>query len=323
MDSGGARSIALALKSSLAEASIEVGELYPGATPPWSTAAAQASVSLDIGLIDLNGRLKTEADAFGVAQEDLEVLDGFARAGEIVLLLGEHPDIALSAYAQCVSGGHVVFCSIDPSNIGVDDLWRLPGSQAPTALAHAWLSATSNPGRTVLLCLNAIDSAPAHLWLPAFRMALNTDGRPKNLMIFAVAASAQAKEEPEGALPIDLKRYVLPLAPRSSDSACLKSLRRRPHASKATTLVWPAADSSVAPTTHTALIRSAGTAPPTSRDFVQRALRLADALAESGDGDRADTIATKWFSALASSASSIPEPFKAGYDLLTRIHWQR
>lgn len=200
--------------------------LLPSALPPWGVPGrAGASPARRVSLSQFGDRLNAEAEAHGIDTTDLIALDAFARAGEIVLLLGDSAERALWAYARCVSGGVLRTMSLDPSCIGLDDLWRTPGDHLPTAFAHAWMEARAIPDVTVLLCLRGLDAAPFQLWLAALESTLRSAVRPLNLLIIATAACVPDQSESKHPFVDELRKRLIPLQPGSTSDARFRALQ--------------------------------------------------------------------------------------------------
>lgn len=156
----------------------------PGGVPPWwGTAPRPVEAGSSASLHD---RLVEEARAHGVLRDDLLILDAMARAGELVVLTGDFGRLAIDAYARAVSGGVVRMQGLDPSFMGLDDLWRMPSTGKPTAFAAAWHRATARPDETIVACLCDLDSSPIHLWLASLHGVLAGSTRPPNLLLFAL-----------------------------------------------------------------------------------------------------------------------------------------
>lgn len=184
----GARAAAIASTVSAALNGTRPGTtILPSTIPPW--AEARVEVAPPVTSVDLASRFETEGRAAGIRQDDLADLDAILRSGEIALLLGGGVSAALSAYARCVSGGRITRFTLDPSIIGLDDLWRQAASGVPTPLAHSWNLASSHPSVCVLLVLDAINAAPLEFWLPSLKEALRSSGRPRNLLVAATASA--------------------------------------------------------------------------------------------------------------------------------------
>ncbi|GEM_PF-5829336 len=208
------------LRDWLAGAGKEVSSFVPSSTPPW---ALPTSIQTGkIGLSDLQERLTQEADNFGIELQDLSLLDVLVRAGEPVLVAGSMAESALQAYARAVSGGQVRVHALDPSIIGLDDVWRMAAAGRPTAFALAWHRAVTFPEETVLLCLRDLDAAPFRLWLASLMSALSSQERPSNLLIIATAsciAGETRQMRPGGSDPARALAVVVP-GPSQNATLC-------------------------------------------------------------------------------------------------------
>lgn len=199
--------------------------LLPSAIPPWGVPMrSENSANRHVTELQLGDRLKDEAEAHGIDPIDLVAIDAFTRAGELVLLLGDAAENALRAYARCVTGGVVRAMSLDPSCIGLDDLWRTAGDHLPTAFAHAWLEARATPAVTVLVCLRGLDSSPFQLWLAALESVLRSPERPQNLLITATVACTPDQAPTKHPFSTEMSKRLIPLRPGTSSDACFRAL---------------------------------------------------------------------------------------------------
>lgn len=163
-------------------------DLTPAATPPWGLGSIRDSTR--IGIDRLRECLGTEADGWGVQAADLICFDALLRAGELVVLIDQQDGFLLEAHARVVSGGRLRKLVVDPSMIGLDDLWRQAGSGAPTPFAKAWTAARAHPDRTVVLVVECLNVAPIQFWLPMLSNELHSPDRPRNLLVAATLAAA-------------------------------------------------------------------------------------------------------------------------------------
>lgn len=163
-------------------------DLTPAATPPWGLGSIRDSTR--IGSDRLRERLGTEADGWGVQAADFIGFDALLRAGELVVLTDQQDGFLLEAYARVVSGGRLRKLVVDPSMIGLDDLWRQAGSGAPTPFAKAWTAARAHPDRTVVLVVECLNVAPIQFWLPMLSTELHSPDRPRNLLVAGTLAAA-------------------------------------------------------------------------------------------------------------------------------------
>jgi predicted nucleic acid-binding Zn-ribbon protein len=187
----------------------------PPAIAPWATGKRLNAVA--IAAASLAARLDEEGRRFGIDVEDLRLVDGFARAGELVLICGEHADLTLQAYARCVAAGELRVHALDPSALGLDDLWRTPSTGRPTALAIAWQRAESAPDETVLVCLRDFDSAPYRLWLDSLVAVLCSPSRPRNLTVLATPCG-QPSSDREEACGEALRHRIVAVKPRQANN---------------------------------------------------------------------------------------------------------
>ena len=202
------------LQGWLEAAGHEAGSFLPPTAPPWSAPTPAADVAV-IQVAALPERLAQEAEFHGLVADDLLLLDAFARAGEPVLLAGAAAEPCLRAYARAVTGGEIRVHAVDPATIGLDDLWRSPASERPSALALGWNRARANEHETVLVCLRDVDAAPFRLWLSSFLSASGSDARPRNLLLVMTAGALESDEgmdirrdDPARALAALVPRFV-------------------------------------------------------------------------------------------------------------------
>ncbi len=188
--SAGARAAAIASAVSAALRDTRPGTtILPSAVPPW--AEVRVDVTAPIGAADLVERIEVEAGKAGILKEDLAAFDALLRGGEIVMLLGNGVSATLAAYARTVSAGRITRFALDPSIIGLDDLWRQAASGVPTPLAYSWHLATSHPSACIFLVIEAINAAPFEFWLSSLAAALGHPNRPRNLLIAATVSSTR------------------------------------------------------------------------------------------------------------------------------------
>jgi hypothetical protein len=169
-----------------------LGDAYPcrlpTSAPPWTSPMDSGEASV-VTLQTLSESLQLRAESGGLTS--LLELDAFARAGEVVLLLGNCVEQALEVYSDTVGAGKVWTLALDPSFIGLDDLWAAPPERSPTGFAMAWSRAEAHPDEAVIVCLRAIDASPMHLWLPPLAAVLRSRGRPRNLLVVATALGTE------------------------------------------------------------------------------------------------------------------------------------
>lgn len=199
-----------------------VRHLLPDRAPPW-TAPERSSGGAEITEDALVRTLKQQAEVNGLSS--LLELDAFARAGELVLIVGDCVEQTLIAYAHCVAGGRHWSMTLDPSVIGLDDLWAAPPERSPTGFAAAWSHAERHPDEAVVVCLRAIDASPLHLWLGPLSAVLRSQSRPRNLLVLATllgtAPPDNGREYPH---PDLLLNWLVPVRVSASKDEALASL---------------------------------------------------------------------------------------------------
>jgi hypothetical protein len=301
----------------LDEEGMSIIPMAPSSIPPWWI-PTRAEVGL-ISSSELQARLAQEAENHGVSIDDLTLLNGFARAGEIVLLLGAQAELSLRAYARAVSGGEVRSHALDPSVIGLDDLWRVPGNSRATALALAWHHARVTPQEIVLVCLRDFDAAPFRMWLASLQAVLASDERPRNLLITAVASAAspiQATGEAEIAV---LRHLLVPLHPRIRPDGAFAKVVLDPLL-PASTRLRHESDEFVSPSSAVfkQLVQRG-----VRTSSVQRALRLFGIVGEAFEHE-GHPAAASWAGYLNDGiASSLPTSLADGYEGLEALAIQR
>ncbi len=202
-----------AIASSVGDAGRALGDaLAPAA--PWSRVGFPSGVTR---AWDGHAAFLDEvARRAGFEGEDLALVDVGARAGDIVVL-PERSTALVVAYARAVSAREPLRFGVDPSILGLDDLWRRAGGTA-TALAAAWAAAALDPSRYAVLLLTGINRSPLDLWLEPFVEALCSDLRPRNLLVFATVAARSL--DPERRLE-NLPPRILALDPQPAAGAAL------------------------------------------------------------------------------------------------------
>ena len=183
--------------------------LLVSSTPPWSISSAARGETLQIEA--LGDRIAQESKRAGISTADLETFDTFLRSGELVLVRGDLANQAIDGYARCVSAGAVSSTAVDPSTIGLDDLWRVPGTSHPTAFALAWHRALATPNRVVVHCLRNVDAAPMQLWARSLFDVLQSQVRPRNLLVVATAIELEGAGEAKYEFENDLSQWLVPL----------------------------------------------------------------------------------------------------------------
>ena len=200
----------------------EENTLIPAELPPWSS-SVPAEVT-DIGPEELKEALSRGARAFAVDAVALERFDALLRAGQLPLLTGSDRDIFVQAYASVATGGSLRRMPLDPGIMGLDDLWRQPGTGQPTAFAHAWVSARAQPQTPILLSFDEIQATSGWAWIAPLADYLGGHDRPRNLLVCMTARRVPHERAEEfGRAVIELPRD----APSLPKEGSVASVNRR------------------------------------------------------------------------------------------------
>jgi hypothetical protein len=158
---------------------------------PWACSSDCQGDLLE--LPQLRTALNEAERSAGLPDHSLLELDVLARAGEIPLIFGADAERALTRYASIVAGGDLFRSVLDPTTLGIDDIWRQPSTGSPAVFAQAWRAALKSPGQIILAVLDNVDVHHLLSWMPrlASFCALN---RPANLLIVATPTLRMAGE---------------------------------------------------------------------------------------------------------------------------------
>ena len=167
---------------------------------PWSVPRRNDAPA--IGIEELAERARDVAASCGIEEDSIRRLDILTRAGEVPVVVGNAAELLLERYAGLVAGGELVRMPLDPSVLGVDDLWRRGGSTVPTPLATAWNAAIADPSIVRIVCLDDVDRASLSGWFARFG-ALYRASRPENLLLVATLSPGTRKA------PLDAKERGL------------------------------------------------------------------------------------------------------------------
>lgn len=154
----------------------------PRVIPPWVEAQ---SINTDCPLTESEflASIQSIEKRLGLKEKSLVLMDGLLRAGELLALMNDDAEEIIRSYAAILTSGEVHWFQPDPSTIGLDDLWRVPATQLPTAFSLAWHHAEAEPTKYQLVCLHKIDVAPYRYWLESLFDVLQSPMRPKNLIV--------------------------------------------------------------------------------------------------------------------------------------------
>jgi len=310
------QAVAARLESLLGENGNRVAPLLPAAMPPWWCPTSSGDVR-QISNAELEKQLAEEAKCNGVLAEDLRLLDLFARSGEFVLLLGDQAEQTVRAYARAVSGGNIRTHALDPSAIGLDDLWRVPTTGRPTAFALAWHHAQVRSDTAVMLCLRDLDASPFHLWLASLAAALRSPYRPQNLLVVATASSAsgQGEEYPGTEL---LRRHIVALEPRADPLAHLAEAVHDEPLAPPSMLIAPWESEQISQITFKTIARGGR-----DTEAIRRALRLCSVGGEASLVS-ASGLPSLWCQYLVDGRPETLAPaLLAAHERLKTLHFQR
>lgn len=159
-------------------------------------------------------RLRSAAKLFGFEPADLDIADKIARAGMMVVFPQQVAHDFLRCYATAIAAGAFAVQALDPSVVGLSDIWREPGFPRQTPFARAWRRSIANPSRFHIVLLDGLDRTPIDLWLPSLAKVLDAADRPKNLLVAGCLSGRS----------IDATRHIadpfwnfVPCSPRLSD----------------------------------------------------------------------------------------------------------
>ncbi|MEX3955997.1 hypothetical protein [Trinickia sp. EG282A] len=289
--------------------------LIPPVMPPWGTGLPSGACN-EIGYGSLTAVIGEEAKRHGIDESALRLTDIFARAGELILLCGPQAELALRAYARCISAGVYRTMALDPSIIGLDDLWRAPGTQTPTAFAHAWQAALGAPDCFHILCMRDIDAAPYRLWLASFQTVLQSASRPTNLLVFATTTGRSDAQPGVGSPDDSWSGYLVPVFPGVHEAGAVAAL------ASAVAPVPPPSRLSVAPdTVPTGSIAGDWLTRVVTFDLPPGVLARLARFRNQFIGDDAEHLMTAvqgWGQFLGSrDATSLPSTLRDGYASMT------
>lgn len=200
------------------------GTLFPGETAPWNLGVAVGTDSLAPD--QLEARFADAATLEGFDARQLVALDVAMRAGEIPILAGSEAERFVDCYSRVVAGGRIRHMPIDPGIIGLDDIWRQPGTGKPTALAYAWSAAASNPSEPVMVLLQGIEGAEDWQWCSQLASVLRSPQRPRNFAVVAVVGETTRRGDPSLAAGISQFVPFLPTISAKAQLSYVKSLIR-------------------------------------------------------------------------------------------------
>lgn len=189
----------------------------PKVLPPW---VESQSIDTDNALTESEflASIQSIEKRLGLKEKSLVLMDGLLRAGELLALMNDDAEEIIRSYAAILTSGEVHWFQPDPSTIGLDDLWRVPATQLPTAFSLAWHHAEAEPTKYQLVCLHKIDVAPYRYWLESLFDVLQSPMRPKNLIVFVTFSRGSfvntERQASEVLIPIKLDLCSIPVPAR-------------------------------------------------------------------------------------------------------------
>jgi hypothetical protein len=161
-----------------------------GPSFPLAKAAATAR-PLPIGEIKdwlKAAQLLTEPGRRGVAKLATLMLTGI-----VPVIDGPESDDVLDILSSMLAGGAMTTFDCDPTVISYDDLWRRPGTGAPTVLGLA-LSDARKTSEVRLCAIRRAELCPSRFWIDTLRRAGKQRSFPKELLL-CVARAGDGEED--------------------------------------------------------------------------------------------------------------------------------
>ncbi len=158
--------------------------LLPSILPPWSCVETKTDVKVIVesDTIELFRQL---ASTYGYDDRNVIVFDRLIRTGHLILLINQDAHIFIEHYSRLICGGRISHIALDASYIGVDDLWRNPGTNLNTGFAYAWNNAINNPEHYYVVHLTGTVEVNYVGFFKQLDEVLSYSQRPKNLLVLA------------------------------------------------------------------------------------------------------------------------------------------
>lgn len=246
-------------------------ELIPAQASPWTRATGQPPADF-LGWENFTSFLKQGAIRSGFHSDALLIADIAARSGELVVLPSLTASDIVQCYASTISSGEVYRHILDPSTIGLEDIWRQPVSSIPTAFAHAWIAASADPTRFKILFIDGLERTPMDMWLPSLVNELDRESRPSNLLVFA---SLDGKILDPARTWKNIADYVAPISVERTPGLDAETLARAMGAPPAASAFN--AQTKPHPSTEAISVILTSTAGTAGRKYFKRALRAFNA----------------------------------------------
>lgn len=154
--------------------------------------AAQTARPLPIG--DIQDWLKESHLLTDPGKRNVAKLAALMLSGIVPVIDGPESDDVVDILSSMLAGGAMTAFDCDPTVITYDDLWRRPGTGAPTALGQALSESRSAP-KVRLCAIRRAELSPSRFWIDTLRRAGRHRAFPKELLL-CVTRSGDGDEEP-------------------------------------------------------------------------------------------------------------------------------
>lgn len=185
--------------------------LLPDILPPWSISQKIRDIKT-IDVIELDPIFSQLAYTYGYQKRNVVVFDRLLRTNHLILLINKHAHLFIEQYSRFICGGRLSYISMDASFIGLDDLWRSPVTQLPTAFAYAWHNAINNPQDYYIVHLTGVLEIGSPELFNQLNNVLMYPNRPKNLLVVcSLTSEIENLDNNQKELLKKVNTYLLPL----------------------------------------------------------------------------------------------------------------
>lgn len=161
-----------------------------GPTFPLSNPSPTAT---PLGIVEIPTWLKDSSLLTHAGKRGVAKLAALILSGGVPVVAGAEADDVLEILSSLLAGGALATFDCDPTVISYDDLWRRPGSGAPTTLGLALADAQNS--RAVRLCaVRHAELSPSQFWIETLRRAAKQRSLPTE---FLICVSRVGEEEGE------------------------------------------------------------------------------------------------------------------------------
>src|SRR5690606_15503272 len=185
--------------------------LLPSVLPPWSCVDTKIDVKV-LSETETSKLFSSLASTYGYDNRNVVVFDRLLRTGHLVLLINQYAHLFIEHYSRLICGGRISHIALDASYIGVDDLWRNPGTQLNTGFAYAWNNAINNSDHYYVIHLTGITEVHYMGFFKQLNEVLSYSKRPKNLLIVAsINTEISSLNDGQQQLVKSLMQFITPL----------------------------------------------------------------------------------------------------------------